>query len=350
MFREINYRHLHWSQKTFTAIRTSEADLYEKRLRALPNTDVFDDSCSVTDAEKLFAASFFAVEENVADTLLTAEDIRKKVLRHFPSELSLCSVPEHEMLVRLIFTGGSTSLKTDQDICTAWSLARRLWIRIEPAAEDENLRITLPPRILTTAVIILAGDTHRDVRSCVETVDDSVSRTLYLYGFMQVSGPMGHLKQLVYSLMPDIPNYIYDRFFQSSFTCFIGHSGNFLLLHPALAEPESFIVPGDPMEDAVVNMDPDSIQSVNQQLEAQEQPLYDQLFGLIHNACRPELPPEDAVEDLILLSKQNVPYSGLTEALNNMLAGIASGDMLLALRNIHERIPRWISMSSARLQ
>lgn len=350
MFREINYRHLHWSQKTFTAIRTSEADLYEKRLRALPNTDVFNDSCSVTDAEKLFAASFFAVEESIQDTILTAEDVQKKVLRHFPSELALVSVPEHEMLVRLIFMGGTISLKTDQDICTAWSLARRLWIRVEPASEDENLRITLPPRVLTAAVIILAGDTHRDARSCVETVDDSVSRTLYLYGFMQVSGPKSHLKYLIHGVMPDIPEYVFDRFFQSSFTCFIGHSGNFLLIHPALAEPESFILPGDPMEDAVVNMDPDSIQSVNQQLEAQEQPLYDQLFGLIHIASRPDLPPEDAVEDLILLSKQNVPYQGLVEALKNMLSGIATGDMLLALRNIHERIPRWISMSSARLQ
>ena len=350
MFREIHYRHLPWSQKTFTAIRTSEADLYEKRLRAFPHTDVFDDSCSVTDAEKLFAASFFAVEEDSSDTLLTAEDIRKKVLRHFPSELALVSIPEHEMLVRLIFTGGSMSLKTDQDICTAWALARRLWIRVEPTVENEDLRITLPPRILTAAVIILAGDTHRDARSCVETVDDSVSRTLYLYGFMQVSGPKIHLKQLLFSLMPDIPDYIYDRFFQASFTCFTGPSGSFLLLHPALAEPETFIVPGDPMEDAVVNMDPESIRRVNEQLEAQEQPLYDQLFGLIHNACRPELPPEDALEDLILLAKQSVPFTGLVEAFDNMLAGISSGEMLLALRNLHERIPRWISMSSARLQ
>ena len=350
MFRETNYRHLPWSQKTFTAIRTGEADLYEKRLRALPHTDVFDDSCSVTDAERLFAASFFAVESDLSDTILTAEDIRKKVLRHFPSELALVSIPEHEMLVRLIFTGGSTSLKTDQDICTAWALARRLWIRVEPSQENENLRITLPTRVLTAAVIILAGDTHRSVRSCVETVDDSVSRTLYLYGFMQISGPKAHLKQLLHTTMPDIQDYIYNRFFQSSFTCFTGPSGGFLLLHPALAEPETFIVPGDPMEDAVVNMDPDSIRQVNEQLEAQEQPLYDQLFGLIHNVCRPELPPEDAVEDLILLAKQNVPFTGLVEAFNNMLAGISSNEMLLALRNIHERIPRWISMSSARLQ
>ena len=55
-------------------------------------------------------------------------------------------------------------------------------------------------------------------------------------------------------------------------------------------------VPGDPMEDAVVNMDPESIRRVNEQLEAQEQPLYDPLFGLIHEACRPDLPPEDAVD------------------------------------------------------
>ena len=104
------------------------------------------------------------------------------------------------------------------------------------------------------------------------------------------------------------------------------------------------------MEDAVVNMDPESIRLVNEQLEAQEQPLYDPLFGLIHTACRPELPPEDAVEDLILLAKQNVPFPGLAEALDQMLAGISTNEMLLALRNIHERIPRWISMSSARLQ
>ena len=70
----------------------------------------------------------------------------------------------------------------------------------------------------------------------------------------------------------------------------------------------------------------------------------------IADAVRPELTPEDAVEDLIILAKQDVPYQDMKEVLSSVLVSLPSPDMLKALQDLCSRIPRWIWFSSSRVQ
>ena len=49
-----------------------------------------------------------------------------------------------------------------------------------------------------------------------------------------------------------------------------------------------------------------------------ESPLYEQMLYAVMDAVRPELTPEDAVEDLIILAKQDVPFA-------DMIAPIPAG-------------------------
>jgi hypothetical protein len=70
----------------------------------------------------------------------------------------------------------------------------------------------------------------------------------------------------------------------------------------------------------------------------------------IADAVRPELTPEDAVEDLIILAKQNVSFSDMKEVLSSLLVSIPTTEMTKALRDLSDRIPRWIWFSSSRVQ
>ena len=59
---------------------------------------------------------------------------------------------------------------------------------------------------------------------------------------------------------------------------------------------------------------------------------------------------EDAVEDLIILAKQDVPFTDMKEVLSSMLVSLPTSDMLKALQDLSDRIPRWIWFSSSRVQ
>ena len=67
-------------------------------------------------------------------------------------------------------------------------------------------------------------------------------------------------------------------------------------------------------------------------------------------AVRPEITPEDAVEDLIILAKQNVPFADMREVFSAMLIMQPTREMLKALKDLSDLIPRWLCLSTSRLQ
>ena len=93
-----------------------------------------------------------------------------------------------------------------------------------------------------------------------------------------------------------------------------------------------------------------AIQQASDSIDDFESPLYEQMLFTIADAVRPELTPEDAVEDLIILAKQDVPYADMKEVLSSMLVSIPTAEMLSALRDLSDRIPRWIWFSSSKVQ
>lgn len=349
MYRECGLKRISWTEKTMSMMKAEETDACEAFLKGLPVHGIFDAECTFSDAEKLYAASFFAMEKPVPDSIITPEVLRNEILRTLPMELLLLSPPEHELLLKLIFFGGKMKLMNDGDIDAAASLSARLWIKASSAGD--RIEITMPRQLLTTAVLVLAGDKYKECRNLISSVDDSINRTLYLYGFMQVNGPFNHLRNAVREITDSVPEdrSLY-RFFRTSYEYTFSPDGIMLLVHPGLACID-FNDPAFPLRnDAMVETDEESLRAVITQLEPQEQPLYDQMNAVLNGYVRPEIPTEDAVEDLIMLAKQNVPESEMKKVLDDLISGIPASDMKVALHNIHERTPRWILLSSSRLQ
>lgn len=349
MYRECGLTGIRWTEKTMSMMKSTETDSCESFLRDLPVHGIFDSDCSFSDAEKLYAASFFGLEKPVPDSIITPDELRNLVLKDFPSELFLISQAEHELLLKLIFFGGTMKLMSDDDFIAAAGFSSRLWIRAV-SASDGTVEITMSKQLLTTAVLVLAGDKYRDCRELISEVDDSINRTLYLYGFMQVNGPLNHLKQVLSPVCGSVKVHLLKRFFRSSYNYTFSPDGTMLLIHPGLARIDFDASDYSLKNDAMVETDEDSLRAVISELEPQEQPLYDQMNAVVRNLVRPEIQAEDAVEDLIMLAKQNVSESEMLQVLSDLVSGIPSDAMKINLHNIHERIPRWIFLSSSRLQ
>ena len=73
-------------------------------------------------------------------------------------------------------------------------------------------------------------------------------------------------------------------------------------------------------------------------------------LSLLLDVTRPEITPEDAVEDLIILAKQEVPYADMEEVLSSLLICQVTPDMRRALRELSNRVPRWLTLGTSRVQ
>lgn len=349
MYRECGLNGIRWPEKTMSMMKAAEADSCEAFLRDLPAHGIFDSECTFTDAEKLYAASFFGMEDPVPDRIISPEELRDIVLRNYPVELMLLSSAEHELLLKLIFFGGKMILSNDNDLIAASYLAARLWITTVLSASGD-IEINIPKQLLATAVLVLSSDKYKQCRDLITGIDDSIERTLYLYGYMQVGGPLNHIRHAITELAVSPDERFLYRFFRASYHYTFSPDGIMLLVHPGLAHinyrDPGFIFRGD----AMVETDEDSLRSIINELEPQEQPLYDQMSDVLNNCIRPEISAEDAVEDLIMLAKQDVSESEMKQVLSDLVSGVPTVEMKIALHNIHERIPRWVSLSSSRLQ
>ena len=56
------------------------------------------------------------------------------------------------------------------------------------------------------------------------------------------------------------------------------------------------------------------------------------------------------MEDLIILAKQEVPLADMQEVLSTMLICQPTREMRSALKDLSNRVPRWLSLSTSRVQ
>ena len=348
MLRQSNTRPLHWADKTMSVLRAEQLEACEKDLAGLPSRCLFEQECGNVDAEKLYELSFFADEDRRASgralrpALHTVEQLRNRVLHTFVQEAALLSVEEHDLLVRTVLFGGRTPLTDWNELIPARALVRRLWCRVEGVGE--NAALVIPHQLCASALLLLAGDSHKAVREIVEQVHESIDNTLYLLGAAQAAGPARHLESLLRGTCAEGHPELIERFLLAGYDYVYDRSGSLLLIHPGLADPERM------MGITNTEMNPEALKKASDSINDLESPLYDRMLGLLLDVTRPEITPEDAVEDLIILAKQDVPFTDMQEVLSSLLICQPGPDMLKALRNLYDRIPRWFTLSTAQVQ
>lgn len=348
MLRQSNTRPLHWADKTMSVMRADQLEACEKDLAGLPSRCLFEQECGNVDAEKLYELSFFADEDRRASgralrpALHTVEQLRNRVLHTFVQEAALLSVEEHDLLVRAVLFGGRTPLTDWNELIPARALVRRLWCRVEGVGE--NAALVMPHQLCASALLLLAGDSHKAVREIVEQVHESIDNTLYLLGAAQAAGPARHLESLLRGTCAEGHPELIERFLLAGYDYVYDRTGNLLLIHPGLADPERM------MGITNTEMNPEALKKASDSINDLESPLYDRMLGLLLDVTRPEITPEDAVEDLIILAKQEVPWKDMLEVLSSLLICRPTPEMRAALKELSDRVPRWLSLSTSRVQ
>lgn len=348
MLRNGSLRPLPWADKTMSVMRADLLEACEKDLAGLPAHCLFDPACGDEHAETLYEFSFFAEEDRRAaggkpdPVLHTIEQLRARVLHQYAQEVALLSVEEHDLLVRTVLFGGRTPLTDWNELLPARGLVRRLWARVEVQGSASVL--LMPHQLCASTLLLLASDSHKKVRELVEEVHDNIDNTLYLLGAVQAAGPARHMESLLKDTFVAGRRDLFHRFLLVGYDCMYDRSGRLLLIHPGLAEPERM------MDSARADLDLRAVSSASDTVGDLENPLYDRMLGLLLDVTRPEITPEDAVEDLIILAKQEVPFPDMEEVLSSLIICRVTPEMCRALLEISSQVPRWLTLGTSRVQ
>ena len=350
MLRQGNTFPYHWADKTMSVLRANQLEACEKDLASLPYRCLFDSDCTDSDAESFYQLSYFPREDRNSKSfsLHSVEQLRVRVLSSFAPELALLSPEEHDLTVRLVLFGGRLVLQDMEELIPARSLVRRLWCRT--ALENGERVLCMPHQLCASALLLLAGEGHKKIRDAVETVQESIDQSLYLMGMVQASGPLLHLQTLLKDTYAENRPDLIERMFFSGWDYIFDPAGRLMLIHPGLADPDRMLSLMPAASGARNEMSPAAVQLASDSISDLESPLYEQMLFSIADAVRPELTPEDATEDLIILAKQDVSFSDMKEVLSSLLVSLPTKEMTDALRELSDRIPRWIWFSSSRVQ
>jgi len=346
MLRQENMHPLHWADKTMSVLRANQLEACEKKLASFPSCSLFDPSCTDVEAEALYRESFYAREDREI-RLHTVEELRKRVLGNLPAELLLLSQEEHMLLTRLLLFGGSLALGDWNDLAPADSLMRRLWCRVNHKHAIPVLH--MPKTLSLMLMVLLASDDHNKVRDLIDPVFQRIDNTLYLAGVIRAESPQRHLASLLKGTPAENHPELIQRMLMADFDYIYDQQSRLLLIHPGLAEPDRLNLQSLSQQH-YLSMDDEALSALSDSLDELETPIYDHMLGQIYDCTRPELMPEDAVEDLIILAKQDVPFDAMREVLSSMLICLPTENMLIVLRELHDQIPRWLSLNTALVQ
>ena len=228
--------------------------------------------------------------------------------------------------------------------CFPWKSTICWFVRYRVEGKGENTVLILPHQLCASALLLLAGDGHKAVREIVEQIHESIENTLYLLGAAQAAGPARHMASLLKGTCADGHPELIERFLLAGYDYVYDRTGSLLLIHPGLAEPERM------MGISNAEMNPEALKKASESINDLENPLYDRMLSLLADVTRPDISPEDAAEDLIILAKQEVPLSDMLEVLSSQLICRPTPEMRAALRELSERIPRWLGLSTSRVQ
>ncbi len=344
MLRETNVQQLHWADKTMSVIRQEQLEACEKRLSALPHMTVFD----LTDdlhTEELWQFSYDAQECPRIDKLHTCKELRATILGRLAVEAALLSLEEHLLVERLITLGGTAYLIDWEESGAAESLARRLWCTV--SRTNGRTVLHMPNALLTPLTLALGSRQHQEIRDRLLQHDSVIRAMLYIGGLLHYETPLYHLMTDVLkdTYAQDLP--LAMRYMRAAYDYTYDRHGDMLLLHPGLADPERLMAMHKPVQEFSLEMSKDMMRGAMEGLLPEEEPLFDLLYGLFTGATRPELTPDGAAEDLLMLAKQGVSLAEMQEVLGTLLSVQPTAEMRSAVVLVHARTPRWAMMRSA---
>lgn len=347
MLRETNVQRLHWADKTMSVLRQEQLEACDKRIAQLPQTTVFDLTDEL-ETEKVWQCSYDAQEHPQMQHLHTRSKLRAQVLASLAGEAALLSVEEHLLVERLITLGGTAELLDWEEMQAAESLVRRMWCTL--VKKDGRVILRLAETLLAPLTLAISSHAHQELREKLFRHDAVIRALLYMGGLLHYEEPLHHLMNDVLKGSYACDLNLAMRYLRVAYDYTYDRSGDMLLLHPGLADPERLLACSQPATHIAIELDEDTMRGAVEGILPEEIPLFEMLFGLFQGATRPELTPEGAAEDLLILAKQGVPLSEMQEVLGTLLTIQPTAEMHMAVAQVHQRTPRWGLMRTSLVQ
>ena len=229
----------------------------------------------------------------------------------------------------------------------ARALSLRLWANIGLISDKPYLE--LEKAIRQPVARAFAREEHERVRARLSCFHEYLTGTLYRVGAMDDRQPQKMILREVLGgdERDEVRMHLARRYLWASYDC-MDYSGGVMLIHPALAEPQS--VMRRKRRAGGLLMTPTGSARCTDILP-EEIPLQREMERAIAGALRDGQRAEDVATTLRLLCKQGAPLDALEDVLQTALIIYVSDAMRAALSDLYFQTPKWvISAGSETLQ
>lgn len=347
MLRERGTGACEWTENTLSMLRARQLEASEDRLSIWPEFGIFSEQ-AVGCADEFWSFSFASREKAAVRAFPSVADMRADVLSLLPEEANFLSLAEHQLVEQMLAGDGAAELNDMEESAAAEMLVRRLWCWPE-WIDDERVLLRMPKEIIDAVSLVFKTEHHDERRLTLFRISAAIQALLYLDGSIGIADPVAQLRHSVPDCPPAVMDRLGIRWLKTTFDYVYGRGGLPLLIHPGLADPMN-MPPHVPVQRDLEHMESTMLFGAIQGLLPEEEPLFTRLHGLILDAVRPELLPDEVAEDLIILAKQNVPESDMQAVLASALTMLPTVAMRAAVQQISLLVPRWPGFSTAVMQ
>lgn len=343
LLRTSAYRVERWCDKTMSVLREQQLEACQERLTGCPERGVFDDLCE-DEYLALFRFSYYAKE--LKRRTPGPEALRSLVAARLPQEARFLSPREDALVKRMLTHDGETPLQDWDEISAAEALISRLWCTLQITGEDTAILRLQAPLIAPLTRALQTPDYVR-IRAKLFSFDATLHSLLYLSGFLHAAAPLEHFLSVLGEDRTECSDVFISRFLRAGFDYIQLSSGDILLLHPGLAEPERLLATLSSLEAPETHLTQEMVLGGMNGILPEEVASSEAMRGALAGALRPEYDLDEALEDLRMMAKQGARLSEMREVLESMLCVLPTPRMLAALAQLHMQTVRWTGMPSA---
>ncbi|MDR1598689.1 MAG: hypothetical protein LBS11_02270 [Oscillospiraceae bacterium] len=341
MRRYLDFEGLRLKDQTASAMRSARYALCEKLFASQPPPmNGVLATWSAEALEPLLALNWYDIPP--APTALQRRKLARRVVRSTLEADADCLAPnEHALLERVLALGGTAVLTGAEDFDAALALRNRLWCDL--GGLDGRPAVRLDPALEDSIRKAMGRFEHLRVRLKIFTFDAMIHAMLYAAGFMDDQLPRERFCVDVLDAKPDDPaaNRLARNFVEAAYDCVI-YANCRLLLHEALALPESLVERLATRGADVPPMTHAQMLGCMNELLPEERGAIHTLKHTLQYALRPDIPVDEAAEDLKLLTKQGVGFEQLQQVAKDMLCVMPTPAIEFALRGLIDHTPRWL--------
>lgn len=336
--------HADWCEMTMSMMREKQFEACERRLFEHPGVSLFGDEATDADAQALYAHSFDGARTH-GGCLVTLASLRELVWSRLELEALYLSEDERRLVERMLLGDGETELGDWDNLAAAEALVSRLWCGFR--SDDDVWILSLPTPLHEPLSRALRAPEAAGIAEALERFDSSIRGLLYISGLLHSSQPQAFFVQDVIKRGDELAHEIARRYLQASFEYIADAHGDFILLHPGLADPYRLVSQQMPERGFTLELPPEVIAGGVRGILEEEEPLHEALCAALYGNLRPDYDLGECAEDLRMLAKQGVPYDEMEGVMSSMLAVMPTRRMKDALWSLYLNTPRWMSMKAA---